>query len=276
MTGLIIKQKIFLIPERYFSALFLFLFIFLFYYFNITNLTVFASERFPDENTLVLGVSIPIDYEQTLKNEGTTPQPLITESRFTSRMVSKITTLPFETVVKEDPEREYGEETVLQEGVTGKNTKLIKITYAKPEPNSKGFEKEEFEREVVSDETIKPVEKIVSKGTKIVWRTLDTSEGQIRYWRKMRVYATHYDKYCRGCNDWTAIGMRAGKGVIAVDPRVIKLRSTVYVPGYGKAVAGDTGGAIKGNIIDLGFEDARIAGWSARYVDIYLLDKAPN
>jgi 3D (Asp-Asp-Asp) domain-containing protein len=65
--------------------------------------------------------------------------------------------------------------------------------------------------------------------------------------------------------------MRAGKGVIAVDPKVIKLRSSVYVPGYGKAVAGDTGGAIKGNIIDLGFDDARTAGWSARYVDIYLL-----
>ena len=65
--------------------------------------------------------------------------------------------------------------------------------------------------------------------------------------------------------------MRQGKGVIAVDPKVIKLRSKLYVPGYGHAVAGDTGGAIKGNIIDLGFEDARTAGWSARFVDIYLV-----
>lgn len=271
MTGLITKQKIFLIPERYFSAIFLFLFVFLIYYFNIPNLTVFASERYPPEQTLKNEGQALL-----LRGEGTTPQPLKTESRFISKMVSKVTSLPFETVVKEDPEREYGEETVLQEGMTGKNTKLIKITYAKPDPNSKKFEEEEFERETLSDETIKPIEKIVSKGTKIVWRTLDTPDGQIKFWRKMRVYATHYDKYCLGCNDWTAIGMRAGKGVIAVDPRVIKLRSTVYVPGYGKAVAGDTGGAIKGNIIDLGFEDARIAGWSARYVDIYLLDKAPN
>ena len=38
------------------------------------------------------------------------------------------------------------------------------------------------------------------------------------------------------------------------------------------AVAGDTGGAIKGNIIDLGFEDARTAGWSARFIDIYLVN----
>lgn len=87
----------------------------------------------------------------------------------------------------------------------------------------------------------------------------------------MRVYATHYDSRCNGCDEWTAIGMRAGKGVIAVDPKVIKMRSKVYIPGYGMAVAGDTGGAIKGNIIDLGFDDARTAGWSARFVDIYLL-----
>lgn len=273
MTGLITKQKIFSLPERYFAAIFLILAIFLVFYFNLVNITVFASERLPEKETLVLGVSI--DYDQTLKNEGTTPQPINTESRFVSRMVSKVTTLPFETVTKEDPEREYGEETVLQEGKDGKNTKLIKITYAKPDPNSDQFEEEEFEREVVSDETIPAKEKIVSKGIKIVWRTLDTPEGQISYWRKMRVYATHYDKYCLGCNDWTAIGMRAGKGVIAVDPKVIKMRSQVYVPGYGKAIAGDTGGAIKGNIIDLGYDDARTAGWSARYVDIYLLDKAP-
>ena len=95
--------------------------------------------------------------------------------------------------------------------------------------------------------------------------------GEIKYWKKMRVYATHYDSRCPGCNEWTAIGMRAGKGVIAVDPMVIKLRSKVYIPGYGMAVAGDTGGAIKGNVIDLGFDDARTAGWRAKFVDIYLL-----
>ena len=109
------------------------------------------------------------------------------------------------------------------------------------------------------------------RGTKIVWKTLDTADGPIQYWKKMRVYATHYDQHCLGCNEWTAIGMRAGKGVIAVDPKVIKMRSKVYIPGYGMAVAGDTGGAIKGNIIDLGFDDAKTAGWSAKFVDIYLL-----
>ncbi|RYG44200.1 hypothetical protein EON79_15375, partial [bacterium] len=52
----------------------------------------------------------------------------------------------------------------------------------------------------------------------------------------------------------TALGMRAGYGHVAVDPRVIKLGSIVYVEGYGMAIASDTGGAIKGRRIDLCFQ----------------------
>lgn len=39
--------------------------------------------------------------------------------------------------------------------------------------------------------------------------------------------------------------------MIAVDPKVIPLGSKVWVEGYGEAIAGDTGGAIKGNRIDI-------------------------
>ena len=42
-------------------------------------------------------------------------------------------------------------------------------------------------------------------------------------------------------------------GMVAVDPKVIPLGTKIYVEGYGIAIAGDTGGAIKGNIIDLFF-----------------------
>lgn len=189
-------------------------------------------------------------------------QPIKTESRFEEKFATVSAAIKFETEYKDDPEVEAGIETVVTEGEDGEKITTTKITF---------YNGEELGQDVVDIKTVKPVNKVISRGTKIVWKTMQTPEGEIRYWKKMRVYATHYDSRCPGCNDWTAIGMRAGKGVIAVDPKVIKLRSSVYVPGYGKAVAGDTGGAIKGNIIDLGFDDARTAGWSARYVDIYLL-----
>lgn len=189
-------------------------------------------------------------------------QPIKTESRFEEKFATTSAEIKFETEYKDDPEVEAGIDTVVNEGKQGKKITTTKITF---------YNGEELGQDVVDIKIEKPVNKLISRGTKIVWRTMQTPEGEIRYWKKMRVYATHYDSRCPGCNETTAIGMRAGKGVIAVDPSVIKLRSNVYVPGYGKAVAGDTGGAIKGNIIDLGFDDARTAGWSARYVDIYLL-----
>jgi 3D (Asp-Asp-Asp) domain-containing protein len=189
-------------------------------------------------------------------------QPVKTQSLFEEKFATESAKIKFETEYKEDPETEAGIETTVQKGEDGKKIITTKITY---------YNGEEFDKDVVDTKIEKPISEIISKGTKIVWKTLQTADGEIRYWKKMRVYATHYDSRCLGCNDWTAIGMKAGKGVIAVDPSVIKMRSQVYIPGYGKAVAGDTGGAIKGNIIDLGFDDARTAGWSARYVDIYLL-----
>jgi len=101
---------------------------------------------------------------------------------------------------------------------------------------------------------------------------LKIKSGQYRYSRKLRVFATSYDPNCPGCNSTTALGMKAGYGVIAVDPKVIPLGSNVYVPGYGSAIAGDTGSAIKGNVVDLGFNNVKNGWWSSRYTDIYILE----
>lgn len=228
--------------ERYFGAILIVFLIFLGQKFAQDQPVLIESEESPQ----VLSAS----------------QPIVTESRFTSKLEEEIETLPKKTIYQDDPETEAGIDKVLDEGANGKKVEIIKITF---------FEGEEYEREIVSVETIPAQDKKILRGTKIIWKTLDSPDGQIKYWKKIRVYATHYDSRCPGCNEWTAIGMRAGKGVIAVDPKVIPLRSKIYIPGYGMAVAGDTGGAIKGNIIDLGFDDARTAGWSAKFIDIYLL-----
>jgi len=229
--------------ERYFGAIL------------IAALIIFSKTSLPSPVVLGETSTQPIEIAEA-------PQPVTTESRFSEKLQDQTETLPKKTVYKDDPETEAGTETVLDEGEDGKKIRIIKITF---------FEGEEYSRELVSTDITQPKDKIISRGTKIVWRNLDTADGPISYWKKMRVYATHYDSHCPGCDDWTAIGLRAGKGVIAVDPKVIPLRSKVYIPGYGVAIAGDTGGAIKGNIIDLGFDDARTAGWTAHFIDIYLL-----
>lgn len=70
----------------------------------------------------------------------------------------------------------------------------------------------------------------------------------------MMMVATAYCPLEPGLDESTASGMRATKGVVAVDPRVIPLGTRLNVEGYGNCIAGDTGSAIKGNRIDLCFD----------------------
>jgi 3D (Asp-Asp-Asp) domain-containing protein len=88
----------------------------------------------------------------------------------------------------------------------------------------------------------------------------------------MQMVATAYTAGCGGCDGMTAIGRRAGHGIVAVDPRVIPLGTHLYIPGYGPAIAGDTGGAIIGHRIDLGFDSWRDAMlFGRRDVTVYRL-----
>jgi 3D (Asp-Asp-Asp) domain-containing protein/peptidoglycan hydrolase CwlO-like protein len=69
----------------------------------------------------------------------------------------------------------------------------------------------------------------------------------------------------------TATGIPVGWGVAAVDPSVIPLGTRLTIPGYGEAVAADTGGAIVGHRIDLWFPSCgQAGGWGSRSVTIAL------
>ena len=87
---------------------------------------------------------------------------------------------------------------------------------------------------------------------------------------------TSYDGNCKGCSGRTHFTNEPVTwGICAVDPDVIKPHSYFYVPGYGKCKAADTGGAVKGKKVDLGFEDVRHGWWiwGRRYTDIYTFVK---
>lgn len=93
----------------------------------------------------------------------------------------------------------------------------------------------------------------------------------------MTVTATAYTAYCTGCSGTTATGIdlrsNPNQKVIAVDPSVIPLGSRVWVEGYGEAIAGDTGGAIKGNIIDVFMPNRQDAlNWGRKTVTIKVID----
>jgi 3D (Asp-Asp-Asp) domain-containing protein len=84
--------------------------------------------------------------------------------------------------------------------------------------------------------------------------------------------ATAYTADSAGGSGFTAIGRRAGHGIVAVDPRVIPLGTHLFIPGYGAAVAGDTGGDIVGRRIDLGFDTLREAMlFGRRAITVYRL-----
>ncbi|MCX7967909.1 MAG: 3D domain-containing protein [Armatimonadetes bacterium] len=107
------------------------------------------------------------------------------------------------------------------------------------------------------------------------WRgTLASRAGVIRRFRLMRMVAT---AYCpRGCcgssSGRTATGRKAEYGVVAVDPRVIPLGTTLYVDRYGFAIAADTGRKIKGNRIDLCYPTHREASrFGRRTVKVLVL-----
>jgi len=112
----------------------------------------------------------------------------------------------------------------------------------------------------VSSQSKKTVEKNVNQGqasksdstksTQNVSASQEPAAG-----KEITVTATAYTAYCEGCSGTTAIGINLRSNpeqkVIAVDPNVIPLGARVWVEGYGEAIAGDTGGAIKGNKIDV-------------------------
>ena len=88
----------------------------------------------------------------------------------------------------------------------------------------------------------------------------------------MTMEATAYLPSDGGGAGITATGIPATYGVAAVDPAVIPLGSRLYIPGYGEAIAADTGGAIYGYRIDLCMESySEAMNFGRRDVTVYVL-----
>lgn len=172
-------------------------------------------------------------------------------------------------------DKEKGYVNVVQAGDTG----WAEATYLVTTRDGEIISKEMVAQNVI----VEPVAKIIEYGTSEA-RFVQTSRGGVRYKKVLQCSATAYDPSPASNGGYagrTATGMTAQYGVIAVDPKVIPLGSRVYIESsdggkswvYGFAVAADTGGAIKGNKIDLCYNTrAECLQFGRRSATVYILD----
>jgi 3D (Asp-Asp-Asp) domain-containing protein len=109
---------------------------------------------------------------------------------------------------------------------------------------------------------------------KIVFTYLERSRSTPdRYGRMLVMTASAYTIEDPGCTKHTYRGNLLRKGLVAVDPRTIPLGTRLYVEGYGYAIADDIGSAIKGQRIDLAYENRREAfQFGVQKVNVYILE----
>lgn len=114
---------------------------------------------------------------------------------------------------------------------------------------------------------------ILLKNNNEVEKIYDLSEA-----KRMDMIATAYypgDPLAWRDGTVTFLGDKMQRGIVAVDPKIIPLRTRLYISGYGYGYAGDTGSAIIGNRIDLGVNNAQEEkNWMHRKVTVYILEKS--
>jgi uncharacterized protein YabE (DUF348 family) len=173
--------------------------------------------------------------------------------------------LPYQTYYRDDPDLLVGEYAEIQSGQDGYVHREYSVVY------ENGVE---VSRTLVLADTVPPTHEVIGQGTAVpapvaVAAAVSAPSGQCA--STLTVWATWYTAASAGGGS-TATGTSVRKGTVAVDPRVIPLGTSLYIPGYGYGVAEDTGGAVVGNIIDLGYGASDVKDWHSRYVDICVLN----
>lgn len=185
-------------------------------------------------------------------------------NRVVEEKVQNKVEIPFETEKRENANMLEGETKVITAGVVGEKVEDVLNTYVNGKIENSEVLKTEISKE--------PVKEVIEVGTK---KAPQTPNGQ-KVKKVIVMQATAYDPTA---GSMTASGTRARVGAVAVDPRVIPLGSKLYIESmdgfasYGYATAEDTGGAIKGNRIDLFYStNAQANRFGRRNVKVYVLD----
>ena len=205
------------------------------------------------------------------KSTELTKNMVIDLTSITEKKTTKTETIAYDTEIRENPDLEEGKEKVLQEGEDGELSIITKENYSGAKLISS---------EVVGELVTKEAKnKIIERGTKkeelpIVELKKEPANVTVSAAgnNSLNVVATGYTPGDPGCTGITYTGTKASRGTIAVDPKVIPFGTKLYIPGYGYGVAADTGGAIKGNKIDLCYETrAEALNWGIKNITVYVV-----
>lgn len=202
-------------------------------------------------------------------------------------------TIPFDVETQEDDSLEKGVEKVISEGSEGLVVKTYKVTKEDGKKSGEKLKKEDVTKkaknkviavgtkesnpasdnngnlQTLAKSESKSESKSGSNSSKSKSKSSDSNNSESNKststsgGKTLTMSASAYTAGCNGCSGYTSTGIdlnaNPNKKVVAVDPSVIPLGTRVWVEGYGEAIAGDTGGNITGNRIDLHFPNKEAA-----------------
>lgn len=212
------------------------------------------------------------DYAEPPLDAGVQPDMIVRVVRVDKAFLIEQEPIAFESQVLPNADMLIDTQQLAQDGENGVLQKRIRVRYEDGQEVSRQVEDQTLVRA--------PRPRLTYYGTKIVVQTIQTPDGPREYWRHFRALATSYSASTAGVPKSnpnygrTALGWPMRKGIVAVDPKLIPFLTEMYVPGYGVGVAADTGGAIIGRHVDLGYDDDNLVIWY-RWVDVYLLTPVP-
>ncbi len=193
------------------------------------------------------------------------------------RLLNEQLTIGYGIDIKKTEQLKSGTAILKSAGAYGQSNEQIEVIVENGQEVSRQLIEWTYEKE--------PTSAFLTKG-KEKFLVLDDGTP-FRYSKVMDMVATAYDLSYASCGKYpdhpqygiTFSGTKARPGVVAVDPRAIKLRSQLYVesldrmPDYGFSSAEDTGSAIKTNRIDIFVNDnAQALRYGIRKVRVYVLE----
>ena len=216
---------------------------------------------------LISGTIIPFYADAlNLEQESSSVKDTSTAGKIEFKLETRIEKIPYGTTENSIDTIPKGSRELVSAGVDGIAEKTYLVKYV----NGKAVD-EALYTEITLNA---PVNEVVNVG---VGGTVTAKDGTVyQYNYRKQMEATAYTYIPGKTTMTTATGERLRKGIVAVDPKVIPLHTKMFITGsveYGLGVAEDTGGVIKGNIVDLAYMSySECIQFGRRQMQVYILD----